>query len=113
MKGWVERSIRTRTLSTTLVLLFGFASVVLVCLGLYGTVSYASRLRQREFGIRLALGATGLEVFGPYFGTPRRLSVPGCWQALFFAGLQHMQFVACFMVLVRSMVLSGCLHRCC
>jgi predicted permease len=62
MSDWVARSLRTRTLTTGLISLFGFASVALACLGLYGAVSYATGLRLREFAIRLALGATKAEV---------------------------------------------------
>lgn len=62
MEDWVARSMQTRTVTTSLVFLFGFSSVVLACLGLYGVVSYAAGLRLREFGIRLALGSTAAEV---------------------------------------------------
>ncbi|MFN0101816.1 MAG: ADOP family duplicated permease [Bryobacteraceae bacterium] len=58
MEDWVDRSMQSRTLTTSLVSLFGGASVLLACLGLYGVVSYAAGLRVREFGVRLALGAT-------------------------------------------------------
>lgn len=62
MTGWVQTSLRLRTLATGLVTLFSLASLILACLGLYGVMSYATSLRQREFGIRLALGATGRQV---------------------------------------------------
>ena len=62
MKSWIARSMQTRTLTTSLVSLFGFASVLLACLGLYGVLSYATSIRLREFGIRLALGATAGEI---------------------------------------------------
>ena len=56
MEQWVGRTLETRTLLTTLVALFGGASLLLACLGLYGVVSYTADLRLREFGIRMALG---------------------------------------------------------
>jgi putative ABC transport system permease protein len=62
MESWVARSLQTRTLTTSLVSMFGFLSVLLACLGLYGVISYATALRLREFGLRLALGATGSQV---------------------------------------------------
>jgi ABC-type antimicrobial peptide transport system permease subunit len=37
--------------------LFAALSVLLAAVGLYGTLSYQVRLRRREFGIRLAVGA--------------------------------------------------------
>jgi predicted permease len=62
MDEWVERSLSTRNLVTSLVGLFGGASLALACLGLYGVVSYTARLRLREFGIRMALGAAPAHV---------------------------------------------------
>ena len=57
MDQWVGRTLETRTLLTGMVALFGGASLLLACLGLYGVVSYTADLRLREFGIRIALGA--------------------------------------------------------
>ncbi len=59
MVEWIGRGMQSRTLATSLVSLFGGASVLLACLGLYGVVSYSASLRIREFGVRLALGAGG------------------------------------------------------
>ncbi|HEV2396922.1 MAG TPA: ABC transporter permease [Candidatus Sulfotelmatobacter sp.] len=42
---------------TMLLALFATSALLLACIGLYGTLSYLGRLRQREIGIRLALGA--------------------------------------------------------
>jgi ABC-type antimicrobial peptide transport system permease subunit len=42
---------------------FGSAAVVLVCLGLYGVISFMTARRTSEIGIRLALGATPASVF--------------------------------------------------
>ena len=57
MQQWLSRTLQTRTLLTAMVALFGGASLLLACLGLYGVVSYTADLRLREFGIRMALGA--------------------------------------------------------
>jgi putative ABC transport system permease protein len=86
MRDWIARSMQTRTLTTSLVSLFGIASIVLACLGLYGTISYATGLRRREFGVRVALGATAAHVLGMVLSHAGRIAVIGvaaglalCW----------------------------------
>jgi ABC-type antimicrobial peptide transport system permease subunit len=37
--------------------------VILTCVGLYGVIAHGVAQRRREFGIRLALGATRAEMF--------------------------------------------------
>jgi putative ABC transport system permease protein len=58
MDAWMSQTLGTRQLMTWLVAFFGGASLLLASLGLYGVISYTSGLRMREFGIRLALGAS-------------------------------------------------------
>ena len=50
---------------TTLVLSgFAVAAVLLAAVGLYGTLAYLTAQRAREFGVRLALGATSRQILG-------------------------------------------------
>lgn len=53
-------------LTTVLLSLFGATAVALVCVGLYGTLSYLVRVRRREIGLRLAIGATRQTIAGHF-----------------------------------------------
>jgi ABC-type antimicrobial peptide transport system permease subunit len=58
----MTRSVASRTFVTILLGFFAAATVVMALIGLYGVVSQGVAARQREFGIRLALGATARDV---------------------------------------------------
>jgi putative ABC transport system permease protein len=77
MEEWVDRTLQTRTLLTGMATLFGAASLLLACLGLYGVVSYTANLRLREFGIRMALGAGAGHVRGLVLRHAGRLALWG------------------------------------
>jgi len=59
---------------------FGLLALVLACIGLYGTVSFAVARRTNEIGTRLALGATRARIVAGLmieFGTPVGLGAAG------------------------------------
>jgi predicted permease len=85
MEEWLERSLRSRDLLTTLVSLFAGASLLLACLGLYGIVSYMASLRLREFGIRIALGAGASDIRRLVLGHAGRLVLFGSVAGLILA----------------------------
>ncbi len=85
MDEWMSRTLSTRNLVTWLVTFFGAASLILACLGLYGVLSYTSGLRTREFGIRMALGASLGHVRNLVLGHAGRLVLMGCTAGLALA----------------------------
>jgi putative ABC transport system permease protein len=72
-----EASAETR-LRTWLLTLFAATAVTLACIGLYGTLSYLARLRQREVGVRLALGALRGQIAGGFLSQGMRVALAGC-----------------------------------
>jgi len=54
----VARSVGQRWLAMALVAAFALMSLFLCCIGVYGVIAFGVTQQQREFGIRLALGAS-------------------------------------------------------
>ncbi len=58
MRHLVDKSLATERLFATLSNFFGGLALLLMGVGLYGTLAYTTARRTPEIGVRMALGAT-------------------------------------------------------
>ncbi len=63
---------------TILLAFFAATAIALACVGLYGTLSYLVNLRQREVGLRLALGAMRTQIVRQFLTQGLLVSLAGC-----------------------------------
>jgi putative ABC transport system permease protein len=73
----ITRSVAGRRFNTALLGGFALLAIVLAAVGIYGLMAYAVVQRTREIGIRLAVGATPVDVFRLVIGQATRTTVVG------------------------------------
>ena len=73
----VAKSLDQRRFTLTLMLLFGVIALVLSAIGIYGVMAFAVTQRTQEIGIRMALGASALDVLKMVVGSGMFLAVIG------------------------------------
>lgn len=72
-----DRSLSGRRFNLVVIGTFAGVALTLAMLGLYGLIAYLSHQRRREFGIRVALGARGMEITRLVVGKSLVLSLTG------------------------------------
>jgi ABC-type antimicrobial peptide transport system permease subunit len=77
LKAQIDEGSSTFWRMAQLVLLLGCVAVLLAVVGIYGVVSFAVTQRTREFGIRMALGATKTDIVRSVLGSGLRRIIAG------------------------------------
>jgi ABC-type antimicrobial peptide transport system permease subunit len=77
MEQLVSGSLAQQRLLMWLVGTFAAFALLLACVGIYGLLSYVTRTRVREFGVRMALGASAGEIRRLVLGRSAALIVAG------------------------------------
>jgi putative ABC transport system permease protein len=73
----VAETLSRQRLGMTLMLIFGVLALVLAAIGIYGVIAYASAQRRDEIATRIALGASGRQVFWLMMSAGQRLALGG------------------------------------
>ncbi len=73
----VAKSLDQRRFTLTLMVLFGVIALVLSSIGIYGVMAFAVTRRTQEIGIRMALGASAIDVLKMVVGSGMFLALIG------------------------------------
>jgi hypothetical protein len=81
----VDDTLKRQELGMTLMLVFGATALALAAIGLYGVIAYAAAQRRGELATRIALGASGQQVFWLMMSGGQRLVAMGVVLGVFLS----------------------------
>lgn len=73
----LDEGVADRKLQTVILIAFAAFALVLAAVGLHGVIAHAAAQRTREFGVRLALGATKGQILSAVFGQGLKIACGG------------------------------------
>lgn len=81
----IDDTLKRQQLGMTLMLVFGATALALAAIGLYGVIAYAAAQRRGELATRIALGASGRQVFWLMMSGGQQLTAVGVVLGLLLA----------------------------
>jgi hypothetical protein len=96
MEAEIAQSLATERLMAMLASFFAISALLIMAVGLYGTLSYSTARRTGEIGVRMALGAQPGNIIGLILSENSVVVVGGCVLGLLLS-LGCTQFVASFL----------------
>ena len=87
MQTVYDKSVARTSFTLVMLGIAGAMALALGMIGIYGVISYSVSQRQREIGIRLALGAQGGDVLQMVLSHGAKMALPGV--AIGMAGRSH------------------------
>ncbi len=81
----IDAALKRQELGMTLMMVFGATALTLAAIGLYGVIAYAAAQRRGELATRIALGASGRQVFWLMMSDGHRLMAIGVMLGLALA----------------------------